>query len=146
MSIRFLFIAIILISGSILRVDDLKAQCNPGELAENCISQLDTNFHFLKSYELDGLNGEKEMIEHSYVLTRSTDYLINLCSDAETEMDVAIEIFDSNRKSVASSKTDSLLNSSLEFDCRVTGIYYLQYTFIDSQSHCGASAIGFKSD
>ncbi len=146
MGTRFLFISIIMISGSFLRVDDLKAQCNPGELVENCISQLDTNFHFLKSYQLDGQEGDNTMIEHSYVLTRSTDYLINLCSEAEAEMDIAIEIFDSNRKRVASSKTDSLLNNTLEYDCRVTGIYYLQYTFINSKSQCGASVIGFKSD
>lgn len=124
----------------------VKAQCNSDEIVESCISELDTNFHYLKSYQLEGRSGDESVVEHSYVLTKNTEYLIKLCTKADSTMDIAINIFDSNRRNVSSSSSDSTMNSSLKFDCKVTGIYYLQYTFINSEEYCGGSAIGFKSD
>ncbi len=146
MSIRHIYISIFILVVAFFNANTGHAQCNSSEIAESCISELDTSFHFLKSYSLDGKQGDEVMIEHSYVLTKNTDYLIKLCSSSESDLDIVVEIFDTNRKNVASSKNDSTRNSYLEYDCKVTGIYYLQYSFVDSKKYCAGSAIGFKSD
>ena len=120
-----------------------KAQCNPSDYTETCISNLDSTFHYIKSFSLDGQDGAAQFTEHSYVFTKDTDYLINWCTMTDVEDAISLEILDQNRLSVANSK-DGTLKDQLEFSCKTTGIYYLRYSFNNVEDYCGGSAMGFR--
>jgi hypothetical protein len=129
--------------GMVLLVHHVNAQCNSADYTETCISSLDTTYNYIKSFSLDGQNGAAEFVEHSYVFTRDTDYMINWCSNSESESNISLEVLDKNRVSIANSK-DQNGSNQLVFTCLATGIYYLKYTFNDSGENCGGSAMGFK--
>ena len=59
------------------------AQCNPDLYTSECIPQLTEGFNFLKGYKIDGKGGEKDKIEFSYVFTKGTQYMINICSSMQ---------------------------------------------------------------
>ncbi len=120
------------------------AQCKADELAEMCISQLDSNYSFIKSYPLDNSLNDQRKIEYSYVLTKDTDYLIRLCTENDSLNSIVLNIFDQNRKNVASNMSDSILNTVMNFQSGLTGIYYLQFSAQDSSSFCAGSILGFK--
>lgn len=120
------------------------AQCNTENLSNDCIPKLASGFNFLKSYKIDGDNGSRDKVEYSYVFTKGTQYMINICAPTQPTDGIIVTLFDSQRNKVASSKINGQFVSALAFPCNATGIYYIQYTFDGSIAYCGGSALGFK--
>jgi hypothetical protein len=121
---------------------DVIGQCNADALSSQCIPKLATGFNFLKSYKIE--KGGKEYVEYSYVFTKGTQYMINICAPGQSTDGIVVSLFDSNRNKVASSKINGQFIQAIAYPCNTTGIYYIQYTFDGSTSYCGGSALGFK--
>jgi hypothetical protein len=121
---------------------DVIAQCNAESLSTACIPKLQTGFNFLKSYKIE--KGGKEFVEYSYVFTKGTQYMINICAGGAATDGIVVSLFDSNRNKVASSKYNGQFLTAMTYPCNTTGIYYIQYTFDGSTGYCGGSALGFK--
>src|SRR6478609_690345 len=138
---KVLFSILFLASGLIS--SDLIGQCDSENFSTACISKLATGFNFLKSYKVDGEGGAKDKVEYSYVFTKGTQYMINLCATG-TATDGIVTLFDSGRNKVATSKINGQFISAIAYPCNATGIYYIQYTFDGSTAKCGGSALGFK--
>jgi hypothetical protein len=117
-------------------------QCNAETLSSQCIPKLATGFNFLKSYKVE--KGPKDYVEYSYVFTKGTQYMINICAPGQATDGIVVSLFDSNRNKVASSKINGQFIQAIAYPCNTTGIYYIQYTFDGSTSYCGGSALGFK--
>ena len=118
------------------------AQCNADSFTTTCIPKLADGFNFLKGYKIDGQDGVKAKVEYSYVFTKGTQYMINICSGNAS--DIVINLFDSKRNRVASSKIGDQYATAIAFPCKSTSIYYISYTFNDGSGYCGGSALGFK--
>lgn len=123
---------------------NLIGQCNADSFSNACIPKLGEGFNFLKSYKVDGEGGGKDKVEYSYVFTKGTQYMINLCANGAATDGIVVSLFDSNRNKVASSKINGQLVSAIAYPCNATGIYYIQYTFDGGGGKCGGSALGFK--
>lgn len=133
---------IFIFSVSVFSALDVIAQCNAENLSTQCIPKLASGFNFLKSYKIE--KGGKEFVEYSYVFTKGTQYMINICSGGADTDGIVVSLFDSNRNKVASSKVNGQFISAIAYPCNTTGIYYIQYTFDGSTTYCGGSALGFK--
>ena len=118
--------------------------CDTEALCKTCVSGLPDGYNFLKNYKVDGLAGQKTKVEYSYVFTKGTSYVVNLCTPGSTPDGMVVTYFDASRKELGSSKVAGQFLRELRFECGATGIYYIQYTFEGSKSFCGGSAIGFK--
>lgn len=125
-------------------VNNSFAQCNTDKHVEACIPKLQSGFTFLKSYNIDGQGGAKDKVEYSYVFTKGATYQIQICNDGESTDGIVLTLYDSNRRSVASTKYEGSTLKAINFPCQVTGIYYITYTFENSSKHCGGSVLGFK--
>lgn len=123
---------------------EANAQCDPEKYTSACIPKLANGFNFLKSYKVNGKDGAKDKVEYSYVFTKGTQYMINLCAPGESTDGIVVTLYDSQRNKVASSKYNGQFISAIAYPCNTTGIYYIQYTFENSDDHCGGSALGFK--
>jgi hypothetical protein len=130
------------LSVCILSALDVLAQCNAEELSNQCIPKLAAGFNFLKSYKIE--KGGKEFVEYSYVFTKGTQYMINICAPTAPTDGIVVSLFDSNRNKVATSKVNGQFIQAIAYPCNTTGIYYIQYTFDGSTNYCGGSALGFK--
>src|SRR5438045_6086189 len=107
---------VFLSSMTILGLGKVQAQCNPDNLANECIPKLQSGFNFLKSYKVDGEGGAKEKIEYSYVFTKGTQYMINLCSGSGSSTDgIVVSLFDSGRNKVATSKINGQFISTIAY-------------------------------
>jgi hypothetical protein len=126
----------------VLSALEVIGQCNSDALSSQCIPKLAEGFNFLKSYKIE--KGGKDYVEYSYVFTKGTQYMINICSPGTATDGIVVSLFDSNRNKVASSKINGQFISAIAYPCNTTGIYYIQYTFDGSQNYCGGSALGFK--
>lgn len=120
------------------------AQCDADEHAEACIPKLKEGFNFVKSYAIDGEGGGKSKVEYSYVFAKGTQYFINLCSATENTDGIVVSLYDSSRNLVSTSDANGKLYSAVAYPCNATGIYYIQFTFKESQNHCGGAVLGFK--
>lgn len=120
------------------------SQCNPDSYCANCLTRVPDGFNFLKSYKIDGLGGQKNKIEYSYVLTKGTQYALNLCTPTEGADGIVVTLLDKERNQIASSKIDKQYLSQIAVQCGATGIYYIQYTFEGSRNFCGGSVLAYK--
>lgn len=136
---KFIFCVLSLFILSILEVI---GQCNAENYSNQCIPKLSTGFNFLKSYKIE--KGAKDFVEYSYVFTKGTQYMINICADGQSTDGIVVSLFDSNRNKVATSKVNGQFISAIAYPCNTTGIYYIQYSFDGSTGNCGGSALGFK--
>jgi hypothetical protein len=132
----------IVLSVFVLSTLDVIAQCNSEALSNQCIPKLATGFNFLKSYKIE--KGGKEYVEYSYVFTKGTQYMINICASVAPTDGIVVSLFDSNRNKVATSKVNGQYIAAIAYPCPTTGIYYIQYSFDGSTTYCGGSALGFK--
>jgi hypothetical protein len=123
---------------------DLAGQCDSENYSNACIPKLGTGFNFLKSYKVDSEGGAKDKIEFSYVFTKGTQYMINLCAGGSATDGLVVSLYDGKRNKVATSKVNGEFISAIAYPCNATGIYYIQYTFEDPSAKCGGSALGFK--
>ena len=135
-------VSFIVLSIFILSTLEVIGQCNSEELSNKCIPKLSTGFNFLKSYKIE--KGGKDYVEYSYVFTKGTQYMINLCAPGEGTDGIVVSLFDSNRNKVATSKISGQFITAIAYPCNTTGIYYIQYSFDGSTNYCGGSALGFK--
>jgi hypothetical protein len=135
-------IIFIVLSVFVLSTLEVIGQCNSETLSTQCIPKLATGFNFLKSYKIE--KGGKEFVEYSYVFTKGTQYMINICASGTATDGIVVSLYDSNRNKVASSKINGQFISAIAYPCNTTGIYYIQYTFDGSTTNCGGSALGFK--
>jgi hypothetical protein len=136
-------LSLTLLVGCICSVD-LSGQCDSETFSNACIPKLAAGFNFLKSYKIDGESGGKDKIEYSYVFTKGTQYMINLCAAGTATDGLVVSLFDSNRNKVATSKVNGEFITAIAYPCNATGIYYIQYTFDSGSTKCGGSALGFK--
>jgi len=139
-----IFFSILLITAVSFGSSGVSGQCDADNFSNACIPKLSGGFNFLKSYKIDGEGGSKDKVEYSYVFTKGTQYMINLCAGGNGPDGLVVSLFDSQRNKVASSKVNGEFISAIAYPCNATGIYYIQYTFDGSASYCGGSALGFK--
>lgn len=118
------------------------AQCNAETLSTQCIPKLASGFNFLKSYKVE--KAGKEYVEYSYVFTKGTQYMINICAPDQSADGIVVTLYDAERRKVATNKIDEQYITAIAYPCNATGIYYIKYTFDDESSYCGGSALGFK--
>lgn len=140
---KIIFLVFLVCIGSIGSAK-LVNECDADNLSNACIPKLSGGFNFLKSYKIDGQGGAKDKVEYSYVFTKGTQYMINLCAGDNTPDGLVVSLYDSQRNKVASSKVNGQFISAIAYPCNATGIYYIQYTFDGSATYCGGSALGFK--
>ena len=120
------------------------AQCDAAGKAAGCAPNPDSGYTLIKSFEVDGKGGSKDKIEYSYVFTKGTKYLVNVCGNQETPDGVVVTVYDKYRNKVASNLVEGSVVKAFAYPCSATGIYYITYTFENSIEYCGGSTIGFK--
>lgn len=120
------------------------AQCDPSAHTDECVSQLADGFNFVKSYEINGAGGSKDKIEYSYVFAKGTQYFMNICAEGGSTDGIVLSLYDSNRKKVGTTYTNGSFNKGIVYPCNATGIYYITFTFEESQKYCGGAVLGFK--
>jgi hypothetical protein len=117
--------------------------CNAEELGNNCISRLTPDFNFIRKYKLES-EVTKDKLEYSYMFVSKTQYIVTICDPDINASGITVNIFDSQRNLVASSKNNTQTISAIAYTCSAAGIYYIQYNFEKASSICGGSALGFK--
>ena len=120
------------------------AQCSADAQANACISKLQDGFTFLKTFKVDGQGGAKAKVEYSYVFSKDTQYFLNICNDGANTDGIVVTMYDSKRQMVSTNFNNGKFYPGMVYPCNATGIYYITFTFQDSQNHCGGSVLGFK--
>jgi hypothetical protein len=117
--------------------------CQSGMTQQHCIETIG-GFVFLKKYSINGL--DKPNVEFSYVLTKGTSYLINLCSKDCYSNDMLVSIFDRQRNLVSTNSLDKKLTNSIRLQCNASGIYYMRYQSRKKGKFCGESILAFRRE
>lgn len=128
----------------ILAASTASAQCDADAHANACISKLQDGFTFLKTFKVDGQGGAKAKVEYSYVFSKDTQYFLNICNNGTDTDGIVVTMYDSKRQMVSTNFNKGKFYPGLVYPCNATGIYYITFTFQDSQNYCGGSVLGFK--
>jgi hypothetical protein len=104
---------VIVLSVFVLSTLEVIGQCNSETFSNQCIPKLATGFNFLKSYKIE--KGGKDYVEYSYVFTKGTQYMINICAATQPTDGIVVSLFDSGRNKVASSKVNGQFISAIAY-------------------------------
>lgn len=115
------------------------SQCS----SEDCVAKVNGGFTFLKSYQIQ-IPANSTQVEYSYVFSKETNYMLMLCN-ASTTPNVIVTIYDSNRKMIATNydKANNKLFPALVYQCQVTGIYYMKFSYLN-KPECSVGVLAFK--
>ena len=120
-----------------------KAQCNVELYITKSMRDLSPGFQFLKSFRIDGNRGHRK-IEYTCVLAKHTKYQFRIKAKDGSTHGIIGTLYDSKRNRIVTNFYQNKFLPGWIFECKSTGIYYLNFTFKDSQSFCGAAVMGFK--
>lgn len=120
----------------------VKAQCNNEQYVAASVGAMVQGYSLLKSYKIDG-EKDLEKVEFSYVLTKGTQYMVNIKEKNEAPSTV-VTLYDSKRNKIATNKVSGNILPAIVFSCGATGIYYIQYTFEPQSERCAGSSLAFK--
>jgi hypothetical protein len=114
------------------------AQCTQ----DACVAKLGDGYTFLKVYNMQA---GKDMVEYSYVFSKSTNYMLVVCNADGTSKDVEVTLYDSQRKLLASNydKVNNKYYGAIVYNCQTTGIFYIKYTY-KTKPTCCVSVLAFK--
>ena len=139
--LSLLLIALLLSAGTFTSA---QAQCDSDKFMSNCQAKLNDGFTFLKNYTMNKAKSGK--VEHSYVFSKDTTYLLSLCAPEGSPENMYVTLYDSNHNEILSSY-DNKANKFMPligYQCKATGIYYLSFSFKDQAQDCGGSILAFK--
>lgn len=128
----------------LIGLGNANAQCN-AELYNNiALKMLAPGYTFVKSYRIDGKGGQRKKIEYTCVFSKDTNYMIRMSGKDGGPKGLVATLFDSKRSQLATSYVNDKFFPGWTYKCTATGIYYLEFTFQDSESFCGAAVLGFR--
>jgi hypothetical protein len=117
-------------------------QCVPQKFCDDCIGKISTaKYNYLKSFKIEEKDKGKQKVEYSYVLTKGTKYMVNICMP-ENQSKMKVSIYDSKRNLIVTNEAKQKYKPSVKFNCSATGIYYFQYAQ-EMDASCAGSALGF---
>lgn len=140
---RKLILSLLTIALGMLAHDSF-AQCNSELYGEKSMKNISPGFLYEKTYRIDGKDGAKRKIEYSTVLSKDINYCFSMNTKDGGSNGMIFQLFDGQRNVVATNYINDKFFSKLEYKCKSTGLYFLSFTFKESQSHCGAAVLAFK--
>ena len=114
------------------------AQCP----TDNCAGKLG-DFTFIKSVPIDPGKTENKPHQYSYLFSKGSTYMILICDQSIKGSRLLVNIYDSNRKLVATNHVKKKYYNSLTLPINATGIYYIESYYESSKDACGVNIIGF---
>lgn len=138
--------SLLVLTACLLMAFSASAQCDAEKFLNHCNSKLANGFTFLKSYHIDKGKAASGKVEYSYVFSKDTNYMLTLCNKDGDPKNLAVSIYDQNRKLIYSSfdKKSNTFYPFIGYRASSTGIYYLTFTFEGDGPECGGSVLGFK--
>ncbi|NJO00624.1 MAG: hypothetical protein HC880_02090 [Bacteroidia bacterium] len=119
-------------------------ECDAKPYKDKCVGDLPTSYTFLKSYTIDGKDGTKKTVEYSYIFSKETSYLVMLSNGNAQTKGLKVTLFDSNRRQLATSFVNGKYYPAMAYQCRATGIYFIRFTFEDTNNYCAGAVLAFK--
>lgn len=120
------------------------AQCDAEGYSQKALKALQQGYTFVKSYKVDGKNGVRKNIEYTCVFSKDTNYMLRVEGKDGGSKGIIATLLDNQRQELASNNMNGKSYPGWSYRCRSTGIYYILFTFKESESYCGAAVLGFK--
>jgi hypothetical protein len=88
-----------------------------------------------------------EKLEYKYMFTKGSTYLISLCNDDLGHNNLVVEVYNRNKRLVASSyvKSRDKHYKKIFFPCSASGTYYLKYYYKNNKPSCGISVVAVRN-
>jgi len=136
---------------AILPERNAKAQCRKA-FRDSCVKKL-KDYAFLKTYKIvtnpideEPIEDARSKFEYTYVFSRGTQYKLNICSSKSDANKVIVNLYNSDRKLLASSYNENTAThyEAIGYQCTATDRYYLSFYFSGKESGCDLAILGFK--
>ncbi|MDW7692393.1 hypothetical protein R9C00_13345 [Flammeovirgaceae bacterium SG7u.111] len=120
------------------------AQCNADLYSEKSMKNISSGFLYEKSYRVDGKSGRKRTIEYSCILSKDTNYSFTMSTKDGGANGLVFSLLDGERNTVATNYYNNKFFEGLQYKCKSTGLYFMNFSFKESKSHCGAAVLAFR--
>lgn len=140
----FFCLALLLVFGFVFSATPMQAQCNSELYTSKSMRNIARGFMYQKTYELDGRGGTKRRIEYPCILSKGTSYQFSVNSKDGEANGIILSLYNGRRERLASNYQNKRFFSGIEYHCKATGVYYVTFTFKNSQTQCGSAVMAFR--
>jgi hypothetical protein len=125
---------------------EIFAKCNFNDMKPN-LNEVENDYIYIKSHNIE-YKGRKDNQKNIYkvLLTSGKVYKINVFDENQKGSKMIVTLYDQKDKELFSNylpQTKSYFTSLL-YDCKQTGIYYLGFHFQEEVPGCGIASLSFK--
>jgi hypothetical protein len=118
-------------------------ECDIESYKSKALSYLPKGFRLAKNYTVDG-RGCRRGGEYTVILYKNIDYVIRMSAKDGGFYGMIVTLYNAKREELMTSEFEHKQFNGWTYRCKQTGIYYISFTFKDSQSHCGGAVLGFR--
>jgi hypothetical protein len=118
------------------------AICDEDKLKLQAYQSLPKDYTLLRSYRI--ANKCHKLNMEICLMSRDITYTVRIAGDSGGWQGIIVCLLDENHKELLSSNINHTQFNGFTFRCKKTGVYYLYFTFQDSQSVYGGAVLGFK--
>jgi len=123
----------------------LVAKCNFDAMRSK-VHEVEDGFVYIKSHDIE-YTGRKDNNKHTYkvLFTSGKIYKIAIHDENKAER-MIVTLYDQKDKEIFSNYVPATHSyfSSIMYDCKQTGMYYLGFKVQDGASGCGIASLSFK--
>ena len=124
-----------------LATTGLQAQCDFSVYQEMAAEKIPAEHKLLKSYHVDGKDGDLKQMTVKLNLRKDVNYHIQLAAGEGGADGIIAAVLNSKGNEVASSYSHTGYGDHFNYRCRQSGVYTIQFTFKESASYCGAATV-----
>jgi hypothetical protein len=121
------------------------SQCDFSKITHKKIEE---GFVYVKSHEIAYKENDRELNTYSVILSRGVQYKITLYDNNPKGKKMVVTLLDSKDNPMGSNydpETKTYYNG-MNFECKATGNYYLEFSFQDEHNGCGIAVLSIKKN
>ncbi|MGB3798502.1 MAG: hypothetical protein WA952_01735 [Lewinella sp.] len=124
----------------------LTAQCNFSAYQEYSESKMPEGHRLIKSFNLDGKDGDKKQVEVKLNLRKDTNYHFQMATGSDGGAEgVVAAVMNNKNNEVASSYNHTGYQERFNYRCRDSGVYTIVFTFKEAEIYCGAATVSVEA-
>jgi hypothetical protein len=141
--LRFFYLSIL---AFVLFAPTLFAQtdCNFEFQKRKAMTLLPKGFFFTHTLPCYNENNPKKQIRATCLMFKNRTYCITVSRKEQEAAGIIATLYDDKQNVITSTLLSNKNYEKIFFECRNSGLYYLQISFKDEKSYCGYAVVGVK--
>jgi hypothetical protein len=121
-----------------------QTDCNFEFQKHKAMAMLPQGFMYTHNLPCYNENNPKKQIRATCLMFKNRTYCIAVSRKQQEKQGIIATLYDDKKNVITSTLLSNKNYEKIFFECKSSGLYYLQISFKDEKSYCGYAVVGVK--